>query len=357
MNIDNLASKVGAAGESVASKRNDRKQKLREKNFNVNDKMNILVMGVSGAGKSTLVNAIIGKEVARTGKGDSVTKSMKSYESEDLPFRLVDTIGFEYGVLRQQKIKRAVKKWSEKGLKMENSDNVIHAIWFCIDAQSQRISKNSLDNIARVSKMWKNVPIIVIFTKNYSKEAAEENEKTFKKVLFKYRKKRKLNINGIVSILAKEFVIDKNSKIDAYGTDRLLDLTKEMMPHAKDVNTEIMERMSVKVLKRSAESYVKTATAASALVAFLPTEKPDGDFIKDIQRNMLNRISNEFALDDSGTERLLRLVDKSDATSRIGRKVVNMRFIRRIPFIKSYVAGAGTYSLGKLALELAEMRI
>ena len=52
---------------------------------NMEKQANILVLGNSGAGKSTLINAVMGKELAETGKGTHITKKIKVYD-EGLPF-------------------------------------------------------------------------------------------------------------------------------------------------------------------------------------------------------------------------------------------------------------------------------
>ena len=73
---------------------NSKKTKKEEKpkyqqiiDFN-DEKINVLILGTSGSGKSTLINAILGRESARTGVGDHVTDSIHVYEEETVPFRM-----------------------------------------------------------------------------------------------------------------------------------------------------------------------------------------------------------------------------------------------------------------------------
>ena len=63
---------------------------------------NVLVIGNSGVGKSTLINAVLGVEKTKTGAGISgTTDKLEIYESEELPFRVIDTIGFEPSYLKE----------------------------------------------------------------------------------------------------------------------------------------------------------------------------------------------------------------------------------------------------------------
>ena len=64
---------------------------------------NVLVLGNSGVGKSTLINAVLGANVAITGWGThGTTKKLEIYESADIPFRVIDSIGFEPGFINRK---------------------------------------------------------------------------------------------------------------------------------------------------------------------------------------------------------------------------------------------------------------
>ena len=92
-------------------------------------KGNVLVIGNSGVGKSTLINAVLGKDVAKTSWGDKgTTIKLDIYEGE--PFNVIDTIGFEPSLLKSNKAVNAVKKWSKKSTREENEDKQINVlIW------------------------------------------------------------------------------------------------------------------------------------------------------------------------------------------------------------------------------------
>lgn len=118
-------------------------------------KVNILIAGRSGVGKSTLVNAIFGREVAKTGLGRPVTDSIVWYEPDDLPVRLCDTRGLELaryaetlGALRDE-IRRA--------------DPPIHVLWLCIAEPSGRIEDAERELLAMCRAQ--SIPGITVLTK------------------------------------------------------------------------------------------------------------------------------------------------------------------------------------------------
>ena len=118
---------------------------------------NVLVIGNSGVGKSTLINAVVGKEVAKTGWGTSgTTDKLEIYEptSDEVPFRVIDTIGFVPNLIKQQSAVHAVKKWSKDCAKKGLEDNQINVIWFCVDGTRSKLFEEDLKALSRAASMW-----------------------------------------------------------------------------------------------------------------------------------------------------------------------------------------------------------
>ena len=112
------------------------------------DRGNVLVIGNSGVGKSTLINAVLGEKRAETGWGTSGTTSKLSiYESEKIPFRIIDTIGFEPSFFKEHQAINAVKKWSKNCLKEGHEDSQINVIWFCVDGTSRKLFDKTIKDL------------------------------------------------------------------------------------------------------------------------------------------------------------------------------------------------------------------
>lgn len=101
-------------------------------------KGNILVIGNSGVGKSTLINAVLGDERAETGWGSTgTTGELKLYSNDELPFNIIDSIGFEPSLINRTRAIRAVKRWSRESASDGGEEKQINAIWYCVDGASR----------------------------------------------------------------------------------------------------------------------------------------------------------------------------------------------------------------------------
>lgn len=73
-------------------------------------KGNVLVIGNSGVGKSTLINAVLGEDRAEISWGTKgTTRELKLYETKDIPFKIIDSVGFEPSFFKEQRAISAVK--------------------------------------------------------------------------------------------------------------------------------------------------------------------------------------------------------------------------------------------------------
>ena len=139
---------------------------------------NVLVLGNSGVGKSTLINAVLGENKAKTGWGTTgTTTKLELYEpeNEDIPFRIIDSIGFQPGRMQQRRAIRAVQKWSKDCAKKGHEDNQINVIWFCVEGTSSKLFPETIKNLTRSAAMWETVPVIVVITKSYSVPERQQN--------------------------------------------------------------------------------------------------------------------------------------------------------------------------------------
>lgn len=348
---DKLASKVGKVTEFLADQQTVKSLEFVERPVLDDNKINVLVMGISGAGKSTLINAVLGEERARVGDGAAVTQRMRIYEREDVPFRMVDTVGLEYNYLRQQKILKDLSKWSEDGLNRKNMRKLVHCIWFCIDAQSKRVSEESLDYLYKISKMWKGIPIVVVFTKSYSKMAVEENEEMFQKVMKKYRKRKKLNVRGVVSVLARELVLDKKNILKQYGIDELIQITSELIPDAKEINDTVMMNWSFKMRKDAAKKYVTAAKRSAFTVTIMPTKSADEKFLNPIRTSMLDKIAKAYVLSPEDKKTMLENVEKARGILRHTKLLTKLT--KPMPLLNAIVACRIMDAVGNIAIQSA----
>lgn len=185
---------------------------------------NIMVAGITGTGKSTLINAIFNEKLAATGTGRPVTDEIKEYNNQNIPIRIWDTIGLE---IDADKTKESIKEIRNTIAQKSESDNQfdrIHAIWYCINSGSNRYQGAELSFIKDLYSIG--VPFIIVLTQCIgSDEEIEEFIENIKEI------NNSMGIKDIeiVPVLATEKRI-KTYTIEAYGLDKLVDITTEKMP-------------------------------------------------------------------------------------------------------------------------------
>ena len=297
---------------------------------------NVLLIGESGVGKSTLINAVLKREETEVGFGmTGTTQRMEIYEGEGLPFRVIDTIGFEPTFFRKTKAINAVKKWSKDSAKKkkdeeEKEDKQIHAIWFCVEGTRRKLFYDTIKSMLRATSMWKSIPIVVVITKSYSSTESEENIKMVKEAFRKTRQVERLK--EVIPVVAAPFVIQDDIIVPPKGIDVLINKTNELMPEAirmsqQDVAVYILQR------KRAlAQGVVATSVVLGVTVTAVPIPIADGLMLSSLELAEIKAIAGIYEIKKGDkSKRFIDSIIEVGTVSAVARTAISA--LKAIPGI------------------------
>ena len=297
---------------------------------------NVLLIGESGVGKSTLINAVLKREETEVGFGmTGTTQRMEIYEGEGLPFRVIDTIGFEPTFFRKTKAINAVKKWSKDSAKKkkdeeEKEDKQIHAIWFCVEGTRRKLFYDTIKSMLRATSMWKSIPIVVVITKSYSSTESEENIKMVKEAFRKTRQAERLK--EVIPVVAAPFVIQDDIIVPPKGIDVLINKTNELMPEAirmsqQDVAVYILQR------KRAlAQGVVATSVVLGVTVTAVPIPIADGLMLSSLELAEIKAIAGIYEIKKGDkSKRFIDSIIEVGTVSAVARTAISA--LKAIPGI------------------------
>lgn len=321
-------------------------------------KANVLVIGNSGVGKSTLINSIFGSERAVTGLGEAVTTQMEVYDNEVLPFRIIDSIGFEYGFLKQRKAIGAVVDWSKKSIKEDARDKQIDLIWYCVDATSRKMFGKNIEMLAKAVKIWKDAPVLVVLTKSYSTIEDEDNKQMVRVAFSKFKK---INLKDVVSVVAQPYQIDEDVIVGARGITELIERTNELLPEAMQLNEVAVTDFKLKQKRMQANALTATATVAAATVGAVPIPFADAAILTPLELGVIKLISKIYNVPSNSStgEQLIKGIVEMGTVSMAARGVISG--LKAIPVLNlgtsvlnAIVAGAIMAAVGEATIYIME---
>lgn len=325
-----------------------------DNNIVIPEKANVVVVGNSGVGKSTLINSVFqSDELARTGIGESTTKELRVYESKELAFRLIDTMGFEPGILNQNNAIKAIKKWSKESIKNNDDDRQIHMIWYCIDGTSKKMFRKNIDMLAKATAIWKSVPIIVVITKSYSKPEREENVEMVYRA-FKAHKKLWDNLKAVIPIVARTYKIDDDNNINVVpdGLGELLAETEKYIPEGLVASVKDMADYELKQKRLMSHSVVGTSVLAGITVGLTPIPFADGALLTPLEVGLIKGLSKIYNVEYDNNTELLQTIVNAGAAGIIGKTALSG--LKAVPGINiagevlnAIVAGSVIAALGE----------
>lgn len=314
------------------------------------DRGNVLVIGNSGVGKSTLINSVLGEDVAKTGYGTTgTTDALEIYESDKVPFRVIDTIGFEPTFFKEQKAINAVKKWSKESAKEGKEDNQINVIWFCVDGTSRKLFPKAIQSLSRATAMWKSVPVIVVITKSYSVPERKENIEMVQSA-FASQTKYSKNLKKIIPVVASIYELNETAYAAPEGITELIDATNELMPEGIKAGASDIATFKLNRKRGMAQGVVGVATTSASVVGAVPIPIPDALILAPLETAEVNAIAKIYGVkNDDKSKDFFNTIVEIGTVSLAAKTVINA--LKGIPIagavLNAIIAGTIVAALGE----------
>ena len=296
------------------------------------EKGNVLVIGNSGVGKSTLINSVLGKEAAKTDWGThGTTTKLEIYESEgdQVPFRVIDTIGFEPNYLKERRAVNAVRKWSRDCARKGGENGRIDVIWFCVDGTRSKLFAEDIRRMTRAVSMWKTVPVIAVITKSYSVPDREKNIEMIRKA-FEGQKKIRNNLREIIPVVAQIYTINDTAYAPPDGIPQLIDATNALMPEGSRAAAHDLAQFILNRKRVLSQSIVGAATAGAVVVGAVPLPVPDGVILTPTEVMEVNSLAKVYGIErKAGSKHFLNSIIEAGTVGVVAKSIINM--LKAIP--------------------------
>ena len=333
--------------------------KILEKEIREMNHANIIITGKTGVGKSTLINSVFREKLAEVGIGRPVTKGIKLLTKENVPIRIYDTKGLELGNDSQKETKKEIHDTINQCLRTNDPDKYIDVIWYCVNTQSARLEENGeakwIDELSNTG--FTSVPVIIVLTKAYSKKQAFE----LKKEIEGYN----LNVAAIVPVLAENFELDGSREpIKAYGGDKLIEITFQLLPESSRKAFVNAQRANVKMKSATARKIVAATVAATFGEGFVPIPFGDTPVLMATQVGMIASITSVYGIDlnKAMITAIISSIVGSSTMALIGR-TLSANLLKLIPgygsvaggLVSGATAAVLTTALGEAYIRIMEL--
>ncbi|TYS69950.1 GTP-binding protein [Sutcliffiella horikoshii] len=299
--------------------------------------VNIMIIGKTGIGKSTLINSVFRENLAETGIGRPVTQHLRKISKEDVPICLYDTKGLELKSETQEEIKDEINNKINELYLARNEKDYIHAIWYCVNANSNRIEDLEIDLI---NSFASNVPVILVLTQTIGKSGLAFQKKI---------EEMNLNVRAIQAVLAEPYEVSSDIVIPAHGLLGIVGKTYEVLPEGVRKSFINAQKVDIDKKVKEARNWSTGYIAGSFGAGFTPVPFAQATVIVPIQIGMLAHITTIFgiSLDKSLISGIVASIGGSGGATFLGRYIVG-NLLKFIPGIGTLAGGLITGTVASI---------
>lgn len=254
------------------------------------------MIGNSGVGKSTLINSVLGEERAETGWGiKGTTEELSVFDAEMIPFRIIDSVGFEPSPIKARKAIDAVKKWLKNSAREGHNDTQINVIWFCVDGTAGKLFSKTIEDFSKATSILKTVPIIVVITKSYSVPDREQNVEMVTSA-FSQQKRYSNCLRAVIPVVASTFVLNETAYAAPEGITELIDATNELMPEGVKAGEQDIAVFKLKRRRVMAHGITGISTTAAVVVGAVPIPFTDAAILAPLEITLVNALAQIYGI-------------------------------------------------------------
>ena len=152
----------------------------------------------------------------------------------------------------------------------------------------------------QMGRSVESVPVIAVITKSYSRPDRESNVQMVREA-FSGRVGRKLNLKGIIPVVAELYRIDDTSFAPVDGIAELIQLTNDVMPEGIAAADKDVEQYKLERTNNFAHTLIGASTVSGVLIGAVPLPSPltDGAILSGIELAEVNGLAKLYGIKKS----------------------------------------------------------